>query len=152
MSTIQPSRPKTRGECPVARPCPWVTCKYHLYSDYVERAVLIRGPTGPAPRPRVSDRDLEAAATAAIAWLEDRVDDGAPSCALDVADAGALTLEETGALVSGKRVERVTRERIRQLEGAALRKLRNDTPRRQLNTLRDMLETALDRGEVAEPA
>ena len=27
-------RPKTRGDCAnVARPCPYVSCKYHLYID-----------------------------------------------------------------------------------------------------------------------
>jgi hypothetical protein len=39
----------------------------------------------------------------------------APSCALDVADAGGVTLEAIGGMLG------VTRERIRQIEGRALR-------------------------------
>lgn len=68
--------PKTRGECLTGpRPCPYVTCKYHLG--------------------KVSE----------------------PTCTLDLADKGGMTLEEVGEVFG------VTRERIRQIEERALEKI-----------------------------
>ena len=98
-------RPRTRGECPISRPCPWVACKYHLYLDVHPR-------TG---RLFVNFPDLEP-------W------ELAETCALDVARKTALegefTLEETGELMN------LTRERVRQIEFNALQKLKRK--RRQL--------------------
>jgi len=37
-----PRRPAVRGECDrIDRPCPFVTCRYHLYSDIVRGALKI---------------------------------------------------------------------------------------------------------------
>ena len=88
-------RPATRGECAnVARPCPYVSCKYHLYMDVHPTKGSIK----------INFPDLEV-------WELEH------SCALDVADTGGITLEEVGEIMN------LTRERIRQLEAEALRKL-----------------------------
>lgn len=88
-------RPKTRAECKQeARPCPWVACKHHLYLD-------INPETGSI---KINFPDLEP-------WELQH------TCALDVADNGALTLEEIGMITN------LTRERIRQVEVRGLIKL-----------------------------
>ncbi len=89
-------RPKTRTECSnVARPCPYVSCKYHLYIDVNPRTGSIK----------INFPDKEV-------WeLEN-------SCALDVAEQGGITLEEVGEILN------LTRERIRQVEVRGLMKLR----------------------------
>ncbi len=90
-------RPKTRAECRgEARPCPWVSCKHHLYLD-------INPETGSI---KINFPDLEP-------WELQH------TCALDVADAGALTLEEIGLITN------LTRERIRQVEVRGLLKLQS---------------------------
>ena len=89
-------RPKTRADCKQeARPCPWVACKHNLYLD-------INPETGSI---KINFPDLEP-------W------EMRNSCALDVADAGALTLEEIGLITN------LTRERIRQVEVRGLMKLK----------------------------
>src|SRR4051812_36963712 len=88
-------RPQTRAECRGhERPCPWVACKHHLYLD-------INPATGSI---KINFPDLEP-------W------ELAHTCALDVAEAGALTLEEVG------RITNLTRERVRQVEALGLGKL-----------------------------
>jgi hypothetical protein len=88
-------RPQTRAECKgEARPCPWVACKHHLYLD-------INPETGSI---KINFPDLEP-------WELPH------TCALDVADAGGLTLEEIG------KVTNLTRERVRQVEVRGLQKL-----------------------------
>jgi hypothetical protein len=88
-------RPRTRAECGDApRPCPFVSCKHHLYLDVSARTGAIK----------LNFPDLEV-------W------DMADTCALDVADRGGTTLEEVGAIMN------LTRERIRQVEVKGLAKL-----------------------------
>lgn len=88
-------RPRTRAECAEgARPCPFVSCKYHLYIDVSPRTGAIK----------LNFPDLEV-------W------ELPESCALDVADRGGTTLEDVGAIMN------LTRERIRQVEVKALAKL-----------------------------
>lgn len=88
-------RPRQRGDCRSGfRPCPWVSCKHHLYLDV--------GPGGVVKvnHPHVPFDRLKA------------------TCALDVAERGeGTTLEETGRLMN------ITRERVRQIEARALRAL-----------------------------
>lgn len=84
-------RPYTRGECAGGfRPCPFVSCKYHLYLDVtVNGGIKLNFP----------QREV---------WeLRD-------SCALDVADGGAATLDRVAVTMN------VTRERVRQIEHASL--------------------------------
>jgi len=88
-------KPKTRSECKdMERPCPYVSCKYHLYIDVhpVRGSIKLNFP------------DLEV-------W------EMTETCALDVADRGGITLEEVGEIMN------LTRERVRQVETAGLARL-----------------------------
>lgn len=85
-------KPKTRGDCKsIDRPCPYVSCKYHLYLDVNPKTGSIT----------FNFPDLEV-------WdLEE-------TCALDVADRDGCLLSEVGKYIN------LTRERIRQYEVEAL--------------------------------
>lgn len=88
-------RPASRGECAqMERPCPFVSCKYHLYIDVhpVRGSIKINFP------------DVEV-------W------EMTDTCALDIADRGGITLEEVGEIMN------LTRERVRQLETQGLARL-----------------------------
>jgi hypothetical protein len=88
-------RPESRGECAdMERPCPFVSCKYHLYIDVHP----VRGSI------KVNFPDLEV-------W------EMTDTCALDIADRGGITLEEVGEIMN------LTRERVRQVETQGLAKL-----------------------------
>jgi hypothetical protein len=88
-------RPHNREECADApRPCPYVSCKHHLYLDVSARTGAIK----------LNFPDLEV-------W------EMSETCALDIADRGGTTLEEVGAIMN------LTRERIRQVEVKGLAKL-----------------------------
>jgi hypothetical protein len=82
------ARPETRAACANGeRPCPFVSCKHHLYLDVSPRSGAIK----------INFPDLEP-------W------ELAETCTLDVADRGGAALEEVGAIMN------LTRERIRQVE------------------------------------
>jgi hypothetical protein len=88
-------KPRNRAECKdMERPCPFVSCKYHLYIDVhpVRGSIKLNFP------------DLEI-------W------EMTETCALDVADRGGITLEEVGEIMN------LTRERVRQVETAGLSRL-----------------------------
>ncbi len=88
-------KPKSRSECKdMERPCPYVSCKYHLYIDVhpVRGSIKLNFP----------DVDV---------W------EMSETCALDIADRGGITLEEVGEIMN------LTRERVRQVETAGLSKL-----------------------------
>jgi len=88
-------KPRMRSECVESvRPCPFVSCKHHLYLDVSARTGAIK----------LNFPDLEV-------W------EMTETCALDVADRGGTTLEEVGAIMN------LTRERIRQVEVKGLAKL-----------------------------
>ena len=88
-------KPRTREEClDGPRPCPYVSCKHHLYIDVSARTGAIK----------LNFPDLEV-------W------EMTETCAIDVADRGGTTLEEVGAIMN------LTRERIRQVEVKGLAKL-----------------------------
>lgn len=87
-------RPRTRGECCDApRPCPWVSCRYHLYLDVSPKSGAIK----------FNHPDVEP-------------DELTESCALDIADRGGAGREEVGGLVN------LSWERIRQIEILAFAK------------------------------
>jgi hypothetical protein len=92
-------RPASRADClqgPHAeRPCPFVSCKHHLYLDVNERTGSIK----------LNFPDMEV-------W------ELPETCALDIADRGGITLEEVGEIMN------LTRERIRQLETRGLARLK----------------------------
>ena len=88
-------RPQSRQDCVgMERPCPFVSCKYHLYIDVHP----VRGSI------KVNFPDLEV-------W------EMTDTCALDIADRGGITLEEVGQIMN------LTRERVRQLETQGLGRL-----------------------------
>ncbi len=90
-------RPQSRSDCVDGiRPCPFVSCKYHLYLDVKEETQSIK----------INFPHLEV-------WEMEH------SCSLDVAEQGGMTLEEVG------RIMNLTRERIRQVEAAGIDKLRS---------------------------
>ncbi len=96
LESIDEDRPEYRSECRNGeRPCPYVSCKYHLYLDVNPRTGSIK----------LNFPGLEV-------W------ELTETCSLDVADRGGITLEEVGEVLN------LTRERIRQVESKGLEKLR----------------------------
>jgi hypothetical protein len=92
---VDHERPSIRAACESGeRPCPFVSCKYHLYLD-------VNPETGSI---KLNFPDVEV-------WEMQE------TCALDVAERGGVTLEEVGEIMN------LTRERIRQLEMSGLSKL-----------------------------
>ena len=92
---VDVDRPETRADCVEGeRPCPFVSCKHHLYLDVSAKTGAIK----------LNFPDLEV-------W------EMTETCALDVADRGGTTLEEVGAIMN------LTRERIRQVEVKGLARL-----------------------------
>ena len=91
-------RPRSRLECKGGpRPCPYVSCRHHLYLDVnPEKGSL-----------KLNFPDLKV-------W------EMPETCSLDVAENGGLTLEEVGEILN------LTRERIRQVEVRGLLKLKQD--------------------------
>ena len=95
-------RPATFEECDSVglgdlTPCPFVSCKHHLYLDVNERIGSVK----------INFPDLEP-------------DELAETCAMRVAMRGGATLEEVGEIMN------LTRERIRQLEARGLANLRGE--------------------------
>lgn len=85
-------RPMVRGDCKGgARPCPWVSCKYHLYLDV---------------KPKTGSITLN--------FPGKDVDEIPETCALDIADRGGEILEVVGTCMN------LTRERVRQIEEKTL--------------------------------
>jgi hypothetical protein len=109
MQVLEETRPRFRRDCiNGVRPCPYVSCKHHLYLD-------VNPQTG-SIKLNFPDKEV---------WeLEE-------TCALDVADRGGITLEEVGAILN------LTRERIRQVEVTGLRKIQVQTGITDLDRLLD---------------
>jgi len=93
---VEYERPESRADCKnMHRPCPFVSCRYHLYLEVNEDTGSIK----------LNFPDME------LTELPE-------TCALDVADRGGVTLEEIGEILN------LTRERIRQVESRGLEQLR----------------------------
>lgn len=96
-------RPKKRAECKGGeRPCPWVSCHYHLATDITDVGSIKLNFPNLEPGDELPEIDF---------------DDMLETCALDVADEEGRVLEEIGIYIN------LTRERIRQYEEKALAKL-----------------------------
>lgn len=97
-------RPTLRSQCRNSpRPCPHVSCRYHLYLDVNPETGSIK-----LNFPGIEVWEMK------------------ESCALDIAERGGVTLEEVGQLMN------LTRERIRQLESFALNQVRTVIAERDL--------------------
>lgn len=87
-------RPKKRSECPSYRPCPFVSCRHHLYLDVTKSGSI-----------KFNFGDMD------VTELQS-------TCALDaVEEHGEMTLKDTGNQMG------LTRERIRQIQVQAVKKL-----------------------------
>lgn len=94
--------PRTRGECPTVRPCPWLGCRYHLWLDVMPNgSIKLNHPK-------------------TLPWQY------TDSCALDAAELGGLTLEAVAMRLN------ISRERVRQIERDALAKINASLRRGEL--------------------
>ncbi len=97
-------RPRTRGDCVDGpRPCPWISCQYHLLVEVTPRYKVVGGMVGGNLKMVFPGRKLSS--------LDE-------TCALDVADQGGFTLDQVGLLMN------ITRERVRQIQADALEDIR----------------------------
>lgn len=91
----KPQRPKTRGECPEIRPCPYVGCVHNLYIISVNQDT--------------------------VAYRECEPWDMPPnkSCSLDIADEGEHTIEEIAEItgVSKQRASQIVLEGLQSFKG-----------------------------------
>lgn len=96
-------RPRSRSECAGGvRPCPWVSCRYHLAA-----------PPSTALEP--NREELDQLERDVLAFVEHAPE----TCAIDVADRGdALSCDQIGELLGPGQL---SRERVAQIEARALR-------------------------------
>lgn len=105
-----PVRPTRRSDCVDGeRPCPWVSCRYHLALEVRRNGAIAIAAALPP---------FTTKATGSVGMYDEAIDwDALPeTCALDVAERGEATLEEVGALLGG-----LTREAVRLIEEKAKR-------------------------------
>lgn len=119
-------RPRTRADCLEGpRPCPWVSCRYHLLTEVsAESGSLVLNLTAPgtrghAGRPPVAP-GRKASAAEVDRWVDaavEQLDRMPETCALDVAEQGEHTLESVGRCmgVSDEQVYRIARGARRRL-------------------------------------
>lgn len=100
----QVERPRTRADCMDGpRPCPWISCRYHLFDEVAHRILHV---------PKDGLRDMtDDKLVRVLLGME-------YTCVLDWAAKGPNTLEEIGRMFG------VTRERIRQIQDKGLSKLK----------------------------
>lgn len=91
---VEIKRPRTRGECPTTRPCPFVSCRHHLYLDVMEDGEIRFNFKGLEPHELTN------------------------SCSLDISDIGPLTALGVGNTMG------LTRPLVSEIEAKALAKLK----------------------------
>lgn len=93
---INTTPPKTRGECPNFRPCPFVSCKHNLYLEVKKSGSITLN------YPEIEPEQMK------------------HSCALDVAEANpdGLSFSEIGEKLN------LTRERVRQIQEEAFKNVK----------------------------
>lgn len=89
-------RPRTRGECPKERPCPFVLCRHHM-ALWVSKGGSL-----------------------CYEWPGVDVLDIPETCSLDVAARGGMRLKEIASLMN------VTRQRVDQFVKGAIQKIRDE--------------------------
>lgn len=94
------NRPFKRGDCPVRRPCKYVSCKHHLLLDVLENGNI------KVNFPEVLD-------TFDFTIMPE-------TCGIDVSNRGESTLKEISEYLN------ITRERVRQIEAKALKKYKKN--------------------------
>ena len=96
---LRAERPKTRGDCQGGiRPCPWVSCRFHLYLD------------------------VNATGSLTLPYSDKEPDELVETCSLDVADRDGQTLEQVADLMG------ITRERVRQIQERAAFHMAQNAP------------------------
>lgn len=112
-------RPRTRGDCVDGpRPCPWVSCRYHLYLDVREgrRQILISN------WPNIPPDELERMPA---------------TCALDVADEGEHNQVHTASLIGLG-----SEQAYQAVQSKAFEKLKTAMNGHGLERLRDLAESS----------
>jgi len=106
LGLLQPHRPPNRSICEQGvRPCPYVSCRYHLYLDVRGDGVL------------------------RINFPEREPEELMATCALDMAEDGPRTLDQIAGLMG------MSKERARQLEASAFTKLKKALGSREYDDL-----------------
>ena len=96
-------RPQTRAECiDGPRPCPWISCRYHLLIDVKPSGAVIANVKEPGQyghrtisrhtRRPIDDQNLDD-------QLLERMETMSDTCALDVAERGGASHKEVGELL-----------------------------------------------------
>ena len=97
-------RPRTRGDCQAGpRPCPWVSCRHHLYLDLVRGEVKVN-------RPDCQPEDLR------------------DSCALDVAERDGVPRGDVAEMlgISPERVRQLEDSGLKRMRAARVLEVPED--------------------------
>jgi hypothetical protein len=117
------TRPCTRADCEQgARPCPWISCRYHLFEELAPRILKVK-------KDKLRDEPDERLLRVLLGMEY--------SCSLDWAAKGPHTLDQIGQMFG------VTRERIRQIQDKGLKRL---TGRCGISIKKDIIEILQEMG------
>ena len=106
-------KPTDRSECRgTVRPCPWVSCRYHLLLEYSDKFFTSTKGDYQIKSSSLDDPGLDEEAERLLSMPY--------TCSLDAADAGPAVLRDVGLAMN------ITRERVRQLEEIGFRKVRRE--------------------------